>query len=63
MVCVSEDPDYDPLTDPIITVNDGKTLRAKNSSLGADDGIGVAMILAMLQTGAPHGPLAGHFHR
>ena len=57
MVCVSEDPDYDPLSDPIITVNDGKTLRAKNSSLGADDGIGVAMILAMLQTGAPHGPL------
>lgn len=57
MVCVSEDPAYDPLTSPIVTVNDGKTLRAQNSSLGADDGIGVAMILALLDSDAPHGPL------
>ncbi len=56
MVCVGGS-DYDPLKDPIVTVNDGKTLKASGTSLGADDGIGVSVILDFLKSGQPHGPL------
>lgn len=60
MVCVGG-ADYNPLTDAIITVNDGKTLKAKGTSLGADDGMGVAMILALITGEYEHGPLRGIF--
>lgn len=56
MVCVGGG-DYDPLNDPIITRREGNTLKAVGTSLGADDGIGVALILAILSQGSPHGPL------
>ena len=36
------------LTDPIETIVDGEWLKANNTTLGADDGIGVAMALAVL---------------
>lgn len=59
MVCVAaEGVIYDPLKDPIKVINDGKTLRAEGTSLGADDGIGVALALYLLQDNTlKHGPL------
>lgn len=59
MVCVAaEGVAFDPLNDPIRVVNDGKTLRAQGTSLGADDGIGVALALYLLEDDTlVHGPL------
>lgn len=59
MVCVAaEGVAFDPLNDPIKVINDGKTLRAQGTSLGADDGIGVALALYLLQDNTlVHGPL------
>ena len=48
MVCVSTN-DYDFDNKGISFYIDGDYYRAKNTSLGADDGIGVAIILAILQ--------------
>ena len=63
MVCVAEDGrDYDPLTDPIRVINDGATLTADGTSLGGDDGAGVAMAMAILEDeSAVHGPLRAIF--
>lgn len=49
MVCIKE-PNYDIdfLKDPIKLIKKGNYLSAYKTSLGADNGIGVAMILAML---------------
>ena len=54
---------YDPLTDPIRLSREGDTLRAVGTSLGADDGMGVAMILfaADAENGLVHGPLRAVF--
>lgn len=59
MVCVAaEGVTYDPLNDPIRILDDGVTLRAEGTSLGADDGIGVALCLYFLQDKTiKHGPL------
>lgn len=59
MVCVAaEGIVYDPLTDPIKVVSDGKVLSAEGTSLGADDGIGMAIALYLLQDETlKHGPL------
>lgn len=59
MVCVAaEGVAFDPLNDPIKVVNDGKTLWAQGTSLGADDGIGVALALYLLEDDTlVHGPL------
>lgn len=48
MVCVSTD-NYDFDNKEIPFYIDGDYYKAKNTSLGADDGIGVAIILAILQ--------------
>jgi dipeptidase D len=59
MVCEKNaDKAFDFLVDPIELVRDGDTLRANGTTLGADNGIGVAAAL-MMATGAPraHGPL------
>ncbi len=48
MVCVSTD-DYDFETQGIPFYIDGDYYKSKNTSLGADDGIGIAIILAILQ--------------
>ena len=62
MVCVAAPGrDFDPLRDPIRLIEDGAWLRAEGTSLGADDGIGVAMILHILQGGYEHGPLRAIF--
>ena len=50
--------DFDFEHDPIQTYVDGDWLRAKGTTLGADDGIGVAMQMAILQDDTiEHGPL------
>lgn len=50
MVCVGRPGcEYDPLTSPIEVINDGSTLKAACSSLGADDGAGVALIEELLE--------------
>ncbi len=50
--------DFDFTKDPIQTYVDGDWLRAKGTTLGADDGIGVAMQMAILQDDTiEHGPL------
>lgn len=58
MVCVAEDGyAYDPLRDPIKLVRSEKYLEAEGTSLGADDGIGVAEGLYLLKHAKDHGPL------
>ena len=50
--------DFDFERDPIQTYIDGEWMRAKGTTLGADDGIGVAMQMAILQDDTiEHGPL------
>ena len=48
MVCVSND-EYNFENKGIPFYKDGDYYKAKNTSLGADDGIGIAIILAILQ--------------
>ena len=60
MVCEKNaDVKFDFDTDEIQTVVDGDWLKAKGTTLGADDGIGMAMELALLEAGAEvcHGPI------
>ena len=59
MVCEkNNDVQHDFLTDPIETVIEGDWLRAKGTTLGADNGIGVATSLAILADNTiEHGPL------
>jgi len=59
MVCEkNEGTAHDFLTDPIAVFRDGDLLRAEGTTLGADDGIGVAAALAVLEsTDIRHGPL------
>ena len=49
MVCVKDDDaETDPAKDPVDVYVDGDYVKAKGTSLGADDGIGMAFILAIL---------------
>jgi len=59
MVCESNrDVQHDFLRDPIRTVVEGEWLRAEGTTLGADDGIGVAAALAVITDPTlKHGPL------
>lgn len=58
MVCVAKPGvEYDPLTSEIKLVREGNILRADGTSLGADDGIAVAVALYLIQQDVPHGPL------
>ena len=55
---MAPDTDHDFRTDPITLVRDGGRLMARGTTLGADDGIGVAMCFAALETpGLAHPPL------
>ncbi len=50
MVCVAaEGCEFNPLRDPIKLIRDEKFLRAEGTSLGADDGIGIAEILYLVE--------------
>ena len=59
MVCEkNNDVQHDFLADPIQTEIDGEWMKAKGTTLGADNGIGVAAALAILADDAiEHGPL------
>ena len=59
MVCEkNNDVHHDFLTDPIETIVDGEWMKAKGTTLGADNGIGVATALAVLaDESLVHGPL------
>ena len=63
MVVVWEDGmTFDPLNDHITVINDGKTLKAKGTSLGGDDGAGVALAMSILEDEtAVHGPIRAIF--
>lgn len=65
MVCDKlPDVDIDFDQDPIETYVDGEWLRAKGTTLGADDGIGCAMQMAILDDDSlEHGPLECVFTR
>jgi dipeptidase D len=58
IVC-ERDPDspYDPRAGRIHAVRDGDWLRADGTTLGADNGVAIAAMLALDEEGAPHGPL------
>ncbi|HPZ16169.1 MAG TPA: aminoacyl-histidine dipeptidase [Sphaerochaeta sp.] len=63
MVCVKDEGVvHDFATDPLTLVRDGDILKAQGTTLGADNGIAVALILSILgDTEALHGPLEGIF--
>ena len=63
MVCEkNNDVVHDFLTEPIETYVDGDWLRAKGTTLGADNGIGVATQLAILASDTiEHGPIECFF--
>ncbi len=55
MVCVGFE---DPLNDPVVIYEDEGWLKARGTSLGADNGIGLSMALAVLADDSlQHGPL------
>ncbi len=54
----NSDVDHDFATDPIVPVRDGDWLKARGTTLGADNGIGVAAMLAIMEADdIQHGPL------
>lgn len=65
MVCEkNKDLDFDFEKDAIQTYIDGEWMRAKGTTLGADDGIGVAMEMALLKADdIEHGPIECVFTR
>ena len=65
MVCEkNRDVNFDFTKDAILTEVDGEWLRAKGTTLGADDGIGIAMELALLNADdIAHGPVECVFTR
>ena len=65
MVCEkNRDVDFDFTKDAIQTYIDGEWMKAKGTTLGADDGIGVAMEMALLEANdIEHGPIECVFTR
>lgn len=49
--------EHDFTTDPIKVIYDGDFIHADGTTLGADDGIAVAMAVALLDSDLPHPPL------
>lgn len=62
MVCESNDKNFDFENSPIQTIIDGEWIRANGTTLGADNGIGMAASLAALTDDSyTHGPLEALF--
>lgn len=58
MVCEPSDGSFDFEHEPIRTVIDGEWMKAQGTTLGADDGIGIAMEMAVLKSNdIEHGPI------
>ena len=56
----NNDVEHDFLKDPIQTYIDGEWVKAKGTTLGADDGMAVATIMAIMEDNTlKHGPLEG----
>lgn len=52
---------YDPETNPLKVINNGKTLTGDGTNLGADSGSGMATALYILKNAKAHGPLRAIF--
>ena len=64
MVCEPSDGSFDFENNPIETYIDGEWMKAKGTTLGADDGIGIAMEMALLSANdIEHGPIECVFTR
>lgn len=62
MVCESNDKDFDFHTQPIPAYIDGDWIRTKGTTLGADNGIGMAAALAaLIDDSYEHGPIEALF--
>ncbi len=62
MVCESNDKNFDFENSPITTIVDGEWVHAEGTTLGADNGIGMAAALAvMVDDSLVHGPLEALF--
>ncbi|MFW5689688.1 MAG: aminoacyl-histidine dipeptidase [Spirochaetota bacterium] len=58
MVCEkTPDSSHNFETDPIPVITDGEWLHAEDTTLGADNGIAVALALALAESDVPHPPL------
>ena len=58
MVCESNDKSFDFENNPITTIVDGEWVRADGTTLGADNGIGMAAAMAaLIDDSYEHGPL------
>ncbi len=56
----SPDSNHNFETDSIVTYIDGEWVKARNTTLGSDNGMGVAAILAVMEaTDIQHGPIEG----
>ena len=56
----SPDSNHNFETDPIVTYIDGEWVKARNTTLGSDNGMGVAAILAVMEaTDIQHGSIEG----
>ena len=54
MVCVKDHAsNHDFSKDPIANIIEGEWMRADHTTLGADNGMGAAMMLAILEDGKP----------
>lgn len=60
-IAVSEDSTFDPVNDPLVLLDNGDTLSADGTSLGADSAAGMASILYILKHARLHGPLKAVF--
>jgi dipeptidase D len=61
MVAQPQDGTHDFLTEPIDAYVEGDWVVADGTTLGADDGIGVALAMAVLQSQTPLGPIEALF--
>ncbi|MGB5822498.1 MAG: aminoacyl-histidine dipeptidase [Proteocatella sp.] len=63
MVCVkTDDFDFNFQTDPIPLIVDGDFIKTKGTTLGADNGIGIAMTMSILESkNIPHPPIVALF--
>ena len=58
VVAVREGEIFDPLSDtPVLYEDDGMLSSRGVTSIGADDGIGIALAMAFITSDAPHGPI------
>ena len=63
VVAVADGKTFDPLADPITPIRDDAagTVTADGTSLGGDDGIGIALVMAAVQGKMDHGPIRAIF--